>query len=143
MKTYAQKPAEVTRQWVLIDASSATMGRVSSLAAKHLIGKHYPTYTAHVDGGDHVVIINADQLQVNESKLTQKKYYRHSGHPGSLKTETLGDIKATDAKKAIELAVKGMLPKNKLGRERFARLHVYNGPEHKNHGQQPKKVEVK
>lgn len=143
MKTYSQKPAEVTRKWVLIDASSATMGRVAALAANHLIGKQYPTYTPHVDGGDHVVIVNAESLVVNESKLTQKKYYRHSGHPGSLKTETLADIKATDAKKAIELAVKGMLPKNKLSSDRMARLHVYNGPEHKNHGQQPQKVEVK
>lgn len=142
MKTYSQKPAEVTRNWVLIDASTATLGRVASLAAKHLIGKHYPTYTPHVDGGDHVVVINADQLVADERKLIQKKYYRHSGHPGSLKTESLGDIKEKDAQKAIVLAVKGMLPKNKLGRERLARLHVYNGAEHKNHGQQPKKVEV-
>jgi len=143
MKTYSQKPAEVTRKWVLIDASTATMGRVAALAAKHLIGKHYTTYTPHVDGGDHVVIVNASDLQADERKLVQKKYYRHSGHPGSLKTETLGDIKTADAKKAIELAVKGMLPKNKLSSGRMARLHVYNGPEHMNQGQQPRKVEVK
>jgi len=143
MKTFVQKPAEVTRNWVLIDASTATMGRVASLAAKHLVGKHYTTYTPHVDAGDHVVIINASDLQVDERKLVQKKYYRHSGHPGALKTRSLQDIIADDAKKAIELAVKGMLPKNKLSPDRMARLHVYNGAEHKNHGQQPKKVEVK
>lgn len=143
MKTFVQKPADVTRNWVLIDASTATMGRVAATAAKHLIGKHYATYTPHVDAGDHVVVINASDLKVDERKLVQKKYYRHSGHPGSLKTETLGDIKATDAKKAIELAVKGMLPKNKLASGRMARLHVYNEAEHKNHGQQPRKVEVK
>ncbi len=143
MTTHVKKPAEVTRKWVLIDASADSMGRVSSLAASRLIGKYQVDYTPHVDSGDHVVIINASQLKVDAKKLTQKKYYRHSGHPGSLKTATLGELKEDDASRVISLAIKGMLPKNKLQRPRMNRLHVFNDDKHAHEGQKPQKVEAK
>lgn len=143
MSSFVKKPADVKRNWVLIDASETTMGRISSLAAKRLVGKYQVDYTPHVDSGDHVVVINASKLQVSPGKLTEKKYYRHSGHPGSLKTTSLGELKESNAKIAIELAVKGMLPKNKLQSPRMSRLHVFNDEQHNHEAQKPQKVEVK
>jgi large subunit ribosomal protein L13 len=141
-KTYSQKTAEVTRKWVLIDASSAPLGRTATAIAKYLIGKYKPTYTPHVDGGDYVVVINADKLVVTGDKETAKTYYRHSGFPGGIKSATLAEVREKDATKLIYAAVKGMIPKNKLSDERLKRLKVYTGPEHAHTAQQPKKVEV-
>ena len=142
-KTYSQKPAEVTRKWVLIDAASAPLGRVATAIAKHLIGKYKPTYTPHVDGGDYVVVINADKLVVTGDKETAKTYYHHSGFPGGIKSASLAEIREKDAPQVIYAAVKGMLPKNKLLDERMKRLKVYAGEAHAHTAQQPQKVEVK
>lgn len=142
MKTFVQKPAEVTRKWVIVDASEATLGRVATTIAKYLIGKYKPTYTAHVDGGDYVVVINADNLVVTGDKLEDKKYYRHSGFPGGIKERTLKEQIVKDSSKVIVDAVRGMLPKNKLMDERLKRLKVYGGAEHTHAPQQPVKVEV-
>lgn len=142
-KTFSQKPADVTRQWYLIDASSAPLGRVSTVIAKYLIGKYKPTYTPHVDGGDYVVVINADKVVVTGDKETGKVYYRHSGFPGGIKSATLAEVRAKAPEKIIEEAVKGMIPKNKLSSGRMARLKVFAGEDHAHTAQTPKKVEVK
>jgi len=142
-KTYSQKPTEVTRRWVLIDASTATLGRVASAAAKYLIGKGKPTYTAHIDAGDYVVVINAAKFVATGEKETDKMYYRHSGYVGNLKEMTLGDLRKKSPEKVIELAVKGMIPANKLASERMKRLRIFPGETHDHTAQTPEKVEVK
>jgi large subunit ribosomal protein L13 len=142
-KTFSQKGADVTRRWILIDASSAPLGRVSSEIAKYLIGKYKPTYTPHVDGGDYVVVINAADTVVTGDKETGKIYYRHSGFPGGIKDATLKEVREKYPERLIERAVKGMLPKNKLVDGRMQRLKVYAGPEHNHNAQTPEKVELK
>lgn len=142
MKTYTQKPTEVTRKWVLVDATEGTLGRVATTIAKYLIGKYKPTYTAHIDGGDYVVVINADNLVVTGDKMEDKKYYRHSGFPGGIKERTLREQIEKDSSKVIIDAVRGMLPKNKLMDERLKRLKVYGDADHTHAPQQPVKVEV-
>jgi large subunit ribosomal protein L13 len=142
MKTYTQKPSEVTRKWVLVDATEATLGRVATTIAKYLIGKYKPTYTAHIDGGDYVIVVNADNLVVTGDKMEDKKYYRHSGFPGGIKERSLKEQIAKDSSKVIIDAVRGMLPKNKLSDDRLKRLKVYGGADHTHAPQQPVKVEV-
>ena len=142
-KTYSQKPVDVTRRWVLIDASTATLGRVATAAAKYLIGKYKPTYTAHVDGGDYVVIINAEKVKSTGNKEIAKKYYRHSGFPGGLTEMSLGELREKSPEKVLELAIKGMVPVNKLAADRLARLRVFKGENHTHTAQTPEKVEVK
>ncbi len=142
-KTYSQKPSEVSRRWILIDASEAPLGRVSTLIAKHLIGKYKPTYTPHIDGGDYVVVINAKNAVVTGDKETGKVYYRHSGFPGGISDETLAERREKYPERIIEASVKGMLPKNKLAADRMARLRVFAGSEHTHTAQTPEKVEVK
>lgn len=142
-KTFSQKPADVTRQWVLIDASSAPLGRVATVIAKHLIGKYKPTYTPHVDGGDYVVVINAEKAVVTGNKENDKIYYRHSGFPGGIKDASLKEVREKFPERIIEAAVKGMIPRNKLAAERFKRLRVFVGETHAHTAQTPKKVEVK
>lgn len=142
-KTYSQKPAEVSREWILIDASSAPLGRVATLIAKHLIGKYKPTYTPHIDGGDYVVVINAGKTVVTGAKETDKIYYRHTGFPGGIKDAQLKEVREKYPERIIEKAVQGMLPKNKLSPERLKRLKIYAGAEHNHAAQSPKKVEVK
>ncbi|NTW61218.1 50S ribosomal protein L13 [Candidatus Saccharibacteria bacterium] len=143
MKTYSQKNTEVSRRWILIDASEATLGRVATAVAKYLIGKYKPTYTPHVDGGDYVVVINADKIKVTGDKETDKMYYKYSGFPGGLTELSLAEMRAKDSTKIIELAVKGMVPVNKLTRERMGRLRIFKGAEHAHVAQSPEKVEVK
>lgn len=143
MKTYSAKPSEVTREWYVIDASEATLGRISTKIATLLTGKGKPMFTQHIDCGDHVIVINADKLVVTGTKLTDKMYYRHSQYPGSLKEATLADKMATDSTDVIRLSVKGMLPKNKLVADRLARLKIYAGTEHNHEAQKPQKVSVK
>lgn len=143
MKTYSAKPSEVTREWYVIDASEATLGRISTKVATLLTGKGKPMFTQHIDCGDHVIVINADKLVVTGTKLTDKMYYRHSQYPGSLKEATLADKMATDSTDVIRLSVKGMLPKNKLVADRLARLKIYAGTEHNHEAQKPQKVSVK
>lgn len=142
MKTYSAKPNEITREWLLIDASEAPLGRVSTRIATYLTGKGKPMFTQHIDCGDFVVVINTDKLVVTGDKLKDKKYYRHSQYPGNLKTTTLEDQLKKDSTKVIVDAVKGMLPKNKLVDERLKRLKVYTGSEHKHVAQKPKKVSI-
>lgn len=141
-KTFNQKPADVTRTWVLVDASEGNLGRVATTIAKYLIGKHKPTYTAHVDAGDFVIVINAGKINVTGTKLETKKYYRHSGFPGGIKERTLQDQLNIEPTKVIIDAVSGMLPKNKLVDGRLKRLKVFAGEDHNHTAQTPTKVEV-
>jgi large subunit ribosomal protein L13 len=124
-KTYSQKPSEIKRRWILIDASTASLGHVATTAAKYLIGKYKPTYTAHVDSGDYVVVINAKDVKVTGNKEEDKMYYHYSGFPSGLAQATLGDLRNKQPEKIIKLAVKGMLPVNKLAAERLKRLRVF------------------
>lgn len=142
-KTFSQKPADVSRRWVLIDAKDATLGRLATEISRYLIGKYKPTYTPHVDGGDYVVVINAAEVPVTGDKETDKIYYRHSGFPGGIKDVQLKDVRERFPERIIEHAVKGMLPKNKLAPERMARLKIFAGSEHAHAAQTPEKVEVK
>lgn len=143
MKTFQAKPTDVTREWILLDASEAPLGRLSTKIATLLTGKGKPSFTKHIDCGDYVVVINADKLVVTGTKLEDKKYYRHSQYPGSLKTATLTEKLKNDSTDVITLAVKGMLPKNKLMTERLKRLKVYAGEVHSHEAQSPKKVSIK
>ena len=142
LKTYCAKPNEVEREWVLIDAEDMVLGRVATEAARILKGKHKPQYTPHVDTGDFVVIINADKIRVTGTKAGKKTYYRHSGFPGGLKSETFNEAMAKHPERVIEHAVKGMLPKNTLGRAMGMKLKVYAGPEHPHMAQQPRQIKI-
>lgn len=142
MKTYYAKPGEVEREWLLIDAQDQILGRVASKAAQILRGKHKPTYTPHVDTGDFVVIVNADKIRVSGNKMTDKEYYRHSGYPGGLKCETFEEAMEKHPERVIKHAVKGMLPKNTLGRAMAKKLKVYAGAEHPHMAQQPREIKM-
>lgn len=143
MKTYSAKPADVTRKWYVVDASDATLGRVATEVASLLIGKSKPQFTHHIDCGDYVVIINAKDLVVTGDKLTTKKYYHHSGHPGGLRERTLQEQLQRDPTEVIFHAVRGMLPVNKLRDGRLARLKIYADAEHKHDPQQPETISLK
>ena len=142
MKTYYAKPLEVEREWVLIDATDQVLGRVASVAAQILKGKHKPQYTPHVDTGDFVVVINADKIKVTGAKAASKVYYRHSGYVGGLKSETFEEAMKKHPERVIEHAVKGMLPKNTLGRAMGKKLKVYVGPEHPHAAQKPREIKI-
>lgn len=142
-KTFSQKPADIARRWILIDARDASLGRLSTVIASYLTGKYKPTYTPHVDNGDYVVVVNASELVVTGDKETDKIYYSYSGFPGGLKEAQLKDLRAKSPESIIEHTVKGMLPKNKLAAGRMARLRVFPGAEHDHAAQKPEKVEVK
>lgn len=142
-KSYSQKPADVQRRWIELDASSTTLGRLSTEAAKYLIGKYKPTFTPHVDGGDYVIIVNAKDLNVTGAKETDKQYYRHSGFPGGIKSASLKDLRDKSPERILEHAIKGMLPKNKLLADRMSRLKIFAGSKHTHSAQKPEKVEVK
>lgn len=142
-KTYSQKPSEVSRRWILIDAAEAPVGRVATQIARFLTGKYKPSYTPHIDGGDYVVVINAKDTVFTGNKETGKLYYRHSGYPGGIKDASVKEVREKHPERLIENAVKGMLPKNKLSAERMKRLRVFPGSEHTHTAQTPEKVEVK
>ena len=142
MKTYQAKPLEVEREWLVIDAEDQVLGRVATKAAQRLTGKHKPQYTPHVDTGDFVIIINADKIRVTGTKASSKEYYRHSGYPGGLKCETFAEAMQKHPERVIEHAVKGMLPKNTLGRAMGKKLKVYTGSEHPHAAQKPRKIEL-
>lgn len=129
-KTYMQKTSDVKREWHLVDAKDKVLGRLASEIAEKLIGKHKKEFTPHIDAGDYVVVINAQEIAVTGNKEDQKKYYRHSGFPGGLKVRTLGEVRETFPERIIEKAVKNMLPKNKLQSPRMTRLKVFAGAEH-------------
>jgi len=141
-KTYSQKQSEINRRWILIDASSAPLGRVANVIAKYLIGKYKPTYTPHIDNGDYVVVINAEKVIVTGNKETDKKYYKHSGFPGGLTERSLAEMRTKFPTRIIEQAVKGMIPRNKLAADRLKRMRVFVGSEHSHTAQSPEKVEV-
>jgi large subunit ribosomal protein L13 len=140
VKTYHAKAGEVEREWLLVDATDATLGRLASEIAQILKGKRKPQYTRHVDTGDFVIVINASKIKLTGNKLTDKEYFRHTGFPGGLKSQTLGDLLAKDPRRVIEHAVKGMLPKNTLGRAQGMKLKVYAGPEHPHAAQKPRQI---
>ena len=137
MKTYVATPATVERKWLVIDASGKTLGRLATEVAKLLRGKHKPTYTPFVDTGDFVIVINASEMVLTGSKLDKKMYRYHTGYAGGLKETTYRNLMAKNPEKALELAVKGMLPKNSLGRQMFKKLKVYAGAEHDHAAQKP------
>ena len=142
MKTYSQKPSEVTRQWHLVDATDIRLGRLSTVVAQLLIGKHKPTYTPHIDGGDVVVVINSDKIATTGNKTLQKRYFKHSGYPGGISSKTLQQRLEEDSRGAIEDAVRRMMPANRLRDGRMMRLKVYRGAEHPHEAQQPKALGV-
>ncbi len=142
MKTYVTKPSDVEREWFVVDAEGKTLGRLASEVAKILRGKHKPNYSPSVDVGDYVIVINAEKIRVTGRKLDQKYYYRHSGYPGGLKAIRLRDMLARHPTRVIEHAVRGMLPKNRLGRRMFKKLKVYAGPDHPHQAQRPKPLDL-
>jgi large subunit ribosomal protein L13 len=141
VKTISAKEAEIQRDWYVIDAQGQTLGRLATRTATILRGKHKPLYTPHVDCGDYVIIINAEKVHVTGQKMSQKKYYRHSGYPGGIKEISLRDQLQKFPERVLEAAVRGMLPKNRLGRQMFKKLKVYPGPNHPHQAQQPKAME--
>ncbi len=143
MKTFSAKAHEVKRDWFIIDANEEILGRVATEIARRLKGKHKAEYTPHVDTGDYIVVINADKIRVTGRKFKNKIYYRHTGHPGGIKSMSFQKLQEHNPTRIIELAVKGMLPKNILGREMYRKLKVYAGSEHPHTAQQPTKLEIK
>jgi large subunit ribosomal protein L13 len=141
-KTLSAKPNEIERTWYVVDAEGKTLGRLSTEIARILRGKHKPIYTPHVDTGDYVIVINADKVRVTGKRLDQKMYYRHSGYMGGLKTVPLRRMLETHPERVIEHAVKGMLPKNRLGRQMYKKLKVYAAPDHPHQAQKPQPQEL-
>ncbi|MBD1382729.1 50S ribosomal protein L13 [Metabacillus arenae] len=141
--TYMAKASEVDRKWYVVDAAGKTLGRLATEVASILRGKHKPTFTPHVDTGDHVIIINAGQIELTGKKLTDKIYYRHSQFPGGLKSRTALEMRTNYSEKMLELAIRGMLPKGSLGRQQFKKLHVYAGSEHPHQAQKPEVYELR
>jgi len=142
MKTYSAKPADVHRDWYLVDASGKTLGRLATEVARRLRGKHKPEYTPHVDTGDYIVVINAEKVRVSGRKESDKMYHRFTGYVGNLKSEPLGRLRERAPERIIENAVRGMLPRNPLGRSMFRKLRVYRGSTHGHEAQQPRSLEV-
>ena len=142
MKSFVAKPLEIKREWYVVDAEDKTLGRLASEVASILRGKRKPIYTPHVDTGDHVIIINAEKVAVTGKKRDQKMYRHHTGYVGNLKEVVFKDMLEKKPTKIIEQAVKGMLPKNSLGRQMIKKLHVYAGPEHNNQAQKPVALEI-
>jgi large subunit ribosomal protein L13 len=141
-KTFTPRPGDISRSWWVVDAAGLPLGRVASEVAVRLRGKHKPTYSLHMDMGDHVIVVNAAKVAVTGAKAEQKRYYRHSGYPGGLGVEAFEDVMRTRPERVVEQAVRGMLPKNRLGRKMFKKLKVYAGPEHPHAGQNPQPLEI-
>ena len=142
MKTFSAKPADVRRDWYVVDATGKTLGRLSTELARRLRGKHKPEYTPHVDTGDYIVVINAERIRVTGNKLKDKMYHRHTGYIGNLKSISLEGLLAEAPERALQYAVKGMLPRGPLGRKMLSKLRVFAGPEHNHAAQQPIPLEV-
>ncbi len=142
MKTFSAKPQEVERDWFVVDAAGKTLGRMATELARRLRGKHKPVYTPHVDTGDYIVVINAEQVAVTGNKMKDKMYHKHTGYIGNLKSKNLETVLSEHPERVIEDAVKGMLPKNPLGRAMFKKLKVYAGSEHPHGAQQPQALEI-
>jgi len=142
MKTKSQRVQDVERSWYVVDAENRTLGRLASVIAHRLRGKHKPEYTPHVDAGDYIIVVNAEKVRVTGNKETGKIYYRHSGYPGGIKSTSLKKMRQTHPERILEKAVKGMLPRNPLGRAMFRKLRVYSGPSHPHAAQQPHPIEI-
>ena len=142
MKTFSAKPADVQRDWYVVDATGKTLGRLSTEIAHRLRGKHKPVYTPHVDTGDYIVVVNAEKVRVSGNKLKDKMYHHHTGYIGSLKSISLEKLLAKAPERAIQSAVKGMLPRGPLGRQMLSKLRVFAGPEHNHAAQQPIPLEI-
>jgi large subunit ribosomal protein L13 len=142
MKTFSAKPEEVRRDWYVVDATGKTLGRLSTELARRLRGKHKPEYTPHVDTGDYIVVVNAEKIRVTGNKLKDKMYHRHTGYIGNLKSISLEGLLAEAPERALQYAVKGMLPRGPLGRKMLSKLRVFAGPEHSHAAQQPIPLEV-
>jgi large subunit ribosomal protein L13 len=142
MKTFSAKPAEVRRDWYVVDATGKTLGRLSTEIARRLRGKHKPEYTPHVDTGDYIVVVNAEKIRVTGNKLKDKMYHHHTGYIGNLKSTNLEKLLETAPERALQHAVKGMLPKGPLGRKMLGKLRVFAGPEHNHAAQQPIPLDV-
>ena len=140
--TVSTKPATVKQDWYVVDAAGKTLGRLASELARRLRGKHKPEFTPHMDAGDYLVVVNAEKIAVTGKKLTDKLYHRFTGYIGNLKTETLAQALAAHPERVIETAVKGMLPKNPLGRAMYSKLKVYKGPNHPHSAQQPQALDI-
>ncbi len=143
MKTFSAKPAEVKRQWYVIDAEGKPLGRLASECARVLRGKHKPEYTPHVDTGDYIVVVNADKVAVTGNKATDKMYHHHTGYIGNLKSVSFEKMQEKSPGRVIQLAVKGMLPKNALGREMIRKLKIYSGTDHRHAAQTPQPLELR
>ncbi|PKM46499.1 MAG: 50S ribosomal protein L13 [Gammaproteobacteria bacterium HGW-Gammaproteobacteria-1] len=141
-KTFSAKPAEVKRDWYVVDAAGKTLGRLASEIASRLRGKHKAEFTPHVDTGDYIIVVNAEKVHVSGRKATDKMYYHHTGFPGGIKGISFDKLIDKAPERVLEIAVKGMLPKNSLGRAMFSKLKVYAGPEHTHAAQQPKPLEI-
>ena len=142
MKTYSAKPGEITREWYLVDAEGKTLGRLATQIADTLRGKRKPQFTPHVDTGDFVIVVNAEKIAVTGNKPDQKRYYRHSGYPGGLRSRTLREQLDRRPTEVLRVAVKGMLPKNRLARQQITKLKIYAGPEHPHEAQNPRPLEL-
>ena len=142
MKTFSAKPETVRRDWYVVDATDKTLGRLATELARRLRGKHKPEYTPHVDTGDYIVVVNAKNVKVTGRKLSDKMYYRHTGYIGNLKSANLEEMLEKSPEQVIELAVKGMLPRNPLGRKMLSKLKIFAGPEHVHQAQQPQPLEI-
>ena len=142
MRTYSPKGSDITRQWHVIDASDVVLGRLASQVAVLLRGKHKPIFAPHVDTGDFVIVINADKVALSGNKLEQKRAYRHSGYPGGLRSRSYGELMEKYPERVVEKAIRGMLPKNSLGRKTLRKLKVYAGPDHPHSAQQPVPFEI-
>lgn len=142
MRTYSPKASEITRKWFVIDAEDLVLGRLSTEAARILRGKHKPTFAPHMDMGDHVIIINAEKVVLTSNKADRKMVYRHSGYPGGLKSRTFAEAQALKPEEAVRRAVRGMIPKNRLGRQVLTKLKVYAGPNHPHSAQLPEALDI-
>ncbi|MAV26073.1 MAG: 50S ribosomal protein L13 [Gammaproteobacteria bacterium] len=142
MKTVSAKKETVRRDWYVVDATDKVLGRIATEIANRLRGKHKPEYTPHVDTGDYIVVVNADKVRVTGKKVTDKIYYRHTGYPGGIKETSFGKLMETYPERAIEMAVKGMMPRNKLSRAMLGKLKIYAGGDHPHTAQQPKPLEL-
>ena len=136
-RTYTPRASEIERQWFLVDADGETLGRLASRVSRLLAGKHKPGYATHIDTGDFVIVVNAERISVTGRKLEQKRYYRHSGYPGGLRSRTLAEMLERRPEEVVRKAVKGMLPRNRLGRAQLRKLKVYAGPDHPHAAQKP------
>jgi large subunit ribosomal protein L13 len=142
MKTFSAKPQDVSRDWYVVDATNKTLGRLSTEIARRLRGKHKPEYTPHVDTGDYIVVVNAEKIRVTGNKMKDKMYHRYTGYVGNLKSMPLETLMKETPERALQLSVKGMLPRNSLGRKMFSKLRVFAGPEHSHEAQQPIPLDI-